>query len=222
MEEGIQKLALMFVPFLLAVVFHEYAHGLVALKWGDNTAKAAGRLTLNPAPHIDPIGTLLLPGLMMMMPGGLLFGWAKPVPINPTRFTKYRPGLFWVSFAGPLMNFLLALISAAVFCAILKFVSPHFSLYSPLLEIARISVLINFFLGIFNLIPLPPLDGSKMLQSYLSYEATQKYEALAQYSFWILLALLLTGTLRYLAIPVFFAYNATLKLMMALFGIQPF
>lgn len=112
MEDSLRRVAVMFVPFLMAIVFHEFAHGWAAAKWGDNTAKDAGRLTLNPMPHIDLVGTIVLPMMMMLMPGGLLFGWAKPVPINPSRFKDYRKGLFWVSFAGPLMNFALAIVSA--------------------------------------------------------------------------------------------------------------
>src|SRR3954470_13356393 len=102
--ENIQSLSIQFVPFVMAVVFHEYAHGFIANRWGDNTAKAAGRLTLNPVPHIDVLGTLIFPIVNMLSGMSLLFGWARPVPINPSRFRKYRAGLFWVSIAGPGMN----------------------------------------------------------------------------------------------------------------------
>src|SRR4051794_7717085 len=108
--ERIQMLSIQFVPFVLAVVFHEFAHGFVAYRWGDHTAKKMGRLTLNPVPHMDPLGTVLFPLINMLSGMNILFGWAKPVPIDPSRFKKYRPGLFWVSLAGPGMNFILAVI----------------------------------------------------------------------------------------------------------------
>ena len=219
-EQGLRNLSIQFVPFMMAVVFHEFAHGFVANRWGDPTAKDAGRLTLNPAPHVDPLGTLLFPVLMMVTGMNLLFGWARPVPIDPTRFKKYRLGLFWVSFAGPGMNFILALVSGAGFAAIQSWMPRDFYLYEPLLGMTIASVTVNYALGIFNLLPLPPLDGSKMIQSFLSLRATLKYEALAQYSFFILLALLWTGALSFLSWPIVMARNLTLFGMAQLFGLS--
>jgi Zn-dependent protease len=219
LQKGLQDLSIQFVPFMMAVVFHEFAHGLVAHRYGDDTAKEMGRLTLNPAPHIDVLGTLVFPILMMVTGMHLLFGWARPVPIDPTRFKKYRPALFWVSFAGPAMNFFLALLSGAAFAAIRAWVPEDFYLFEPLLAMAVASVTINYALGIFNLIPLPPLDGSKMIQSFLSLEATRKYEAIAQYSFFILLALMWTGALSVLSYPIVFARNLTLFGASRLFGL---
>lgn len=207
---NLQHMSIQFVPFVMAVVFHEYAHGYVANRWGDNTAKAAGRLTFNPIPHMDPIGTVLFPMINMLGGMNLLFGWARPVPINPTRFKKYRPGLFWVSFAGPGMNFLLAFVSAFILCALQLWMPMDFYLFDPLTKMAAVSISLNYALGIFNLIPLPPLDGSKIVQSFLSYNATRKYEALAQYSFWILLALLFTGVLNFLSYPIMLCSQLTL------------
>src|SRR5690606_13523884 len=100
-ELRIQQMMIQIVPFFAAIVFHEFAHGWMAKRWGDTTATDAGRLTLNPVAHIDPIGTVAIPVMNMITGIPLLFGWAKPVPINPSRFKKYRPGLFWVSLAGP-------------------------------------------------------------------------------------------------------------------------
>ena len=217
--ERIQVLCIQFVPFMMAVVFHEFAHGYMADKWGDQTAKKSGRLTLNPIPHIDVFGTLLFPMINMLTGMNILFGWAKPVPINPNRFRKYRPGLFWVSLAGPTMNFLLAIASAFVFCALQAWVPHSFYLHEPLSGMAFVSVTLNYALGIFNLIPLPPLDGSKMVESFLSYEATRKYEALSQYSFFILMALLLSGVLSILRYPIQFCTGLTLGLVSQLFGV---
>ena len=162
--ENIRNVTLQMPPFIMAVIFHEYAHGFVANRWGDSTAKDQGRLTLNPVPHIDPVGTLLFPLINMLTAIPILIGWARPVPINPNRFRKYRPGLFWVSLAGPAMNFLLATLSALTFFAILVWVPSDFYLHEPLREMAKISVSLNFALGLFNLIPLPPLDGSKIIK----------------------------------------------------------
>jgi Zn-dependent protease len=216
---NMQRLSIMIVPFLVAVIFHEVAHGFVAYRWGDSTARDQGRITFNPVPHIDPLGTLILPILMMFTGSGMLFGWARPVPINPTRFKKYRAGLFWVSLAGPAMNFLIAALSGLSFAAILKFVSPEFYLFEPLIEMTKVSVMLNFSLGIFNLLPLPPLDGSKIIESFLPYNAMKAYESIAQYSFWILLALIMTGALSILSVPIQFLTRFTLIESISLFQI---
>lgn len=217
---NVKILAVQFVPFMMAVVFHEVAHGYMAKLYGDTTAEDAGRLTFNPLPHVDPLGTFLFPVMGMLTGLPVLFGWARPVPINPTRFKKYRSGLFWVSFAGPGMNVILAVFSAAVYCAMLKFVSSDHFLFEPVTLMAQGSVYLNFALCVFNLIPLPPLDGSKMVQSFLSYNATQKYEMLSQYSFWILLALIMTGALGYIVGgPIMKLASLTLYAMGSLFGL---
>lgn len=218
-SQNIQNLSVMMVPFLVAVIFHEVAHGAIAYHWGDSTARDHGRLTFNPVPHIDPMGTLILPMMMMFMGSGMLFGWARPVPINPSRFRKFRAGLFWVALAGPVMNFLIAAISGFTFAAILKFMSPTFYLFEPLLEMTKASVVLNFSLGIFNLLPLPPLDGSKIIESVLPYNAMRAYESVAQYSFWILFALILTGALSILSGPIHFLSQLTLTQSVLLFKI---
>lgn len=214
---GVQRLAVQFPPFIIAVIFHEFAHGLIAKHWGDKTAEEYGRLTLNPVPHLDPIGTVVFPLINMISSVPILIGWAKPVPIDPRRFRKFRQGLFWVSLAGPGMNALLALFSAAVFCAISRWMPESFYLYEPLEAMAYTSISLNYALGIFNLIPLPPLDGSKIIESILPYRAAQKYEQVAQYSFFILMALLLTGAFSVLQYPIQFLSNFTLYIMAKLF-----
>ena len=198
----IHKLSITFPGFLIAIVFHEVAHGWMALKWGDTTAKNAGRLTLNIMAHADPIGTILIP-IIGLATGVPIIGWAKPVPIDPRKFKKYRNGLFWVSFAGPLMNMLLAFISALGFVIFALFVPETFFLREPLIEMMRYSILINMALFAFNLIPLPPLDGSRMVSAVLSYNANRRYEEIGRYSFIILLILLMSGVLSYLFAPVF-------------------
>jgi Zn-dependent protease len=217
--ETIQHVSVQLVPFIMAVVFHEYAHGFVANRWGDSTAKDAGRLTLNPIPHMDPIGTVLFPLINMVTGIPILFGWARPVPIDPRRFRKYRAGLFWVSFAGPGMNFLLANLSALVLCAIVNWMPEDSFLYDGLTRMAGASITLNYALGIFNLIPLPPLDGSKMIQAFLSPNATRKYEALSRYSFLILMGLLFTGAFAVLSGPILYCSNLTLFLASRLFNL---
>jgi Zn-dependent protease len=217
--EGLRNLSIQLVPFIMAVVFHEYAHGFVANQWGDPTAKEAGRLTLNPIPHMDPMGTVIFPMIMMVSGVNILFGWAKPVPIDPRRFRKYRQGLFWVSFAGPGMNFLLANLSAVAFCAIQVWVKPDFYLFEPLTRMAITSITLNYALGIFNLIPLPPLDGSKLVQAFLSFNATRKYESISRYSFFILIALMMTGAFSVLRYPILLFSNLTLFGMAHLFNL---
>ncbi len=216
-EERLQGFLIQIVPFIMAVVFHEFAHGWVANRWGDPTAKNSGRLTLNPVPHIDILGTLIFPAINMLSGINLLIGWAKPVPINPSRFKNYRKGLFWVSLAGPGMNFILAILSAFAVCILHTWVPRTFYLHDPLFKMSIVSVSLNYFLGIFNLIPLPPLDGSKVVEVFLSYEASRKYEALAQYSFYIFMALLMTGAFSVLSIPVHFFTELTLRWVSALF-----
>ena len=220
LTENLQRLALQFPPFMIAVVFHEFAHGFIANQWGDPTAKENGRLTLNPVPHIDMMGTLIFPIINMVSGMNILFGWAKPVPIDPRRFRKFRAGLFFVSLAGPGMNFLLAILSAAACLTFKLYIPETFYLYDPLWQMALISVQLNFALGIFNLIPLPPLDGSKMVESFLPLAAMQKYEKLSKYSFFILMALLLTGAFQVLSYPIRFCTNATLILMENLFHVS--
>jgi Zn-dependent protease len=192
--------------FLLAIVAHEWAHAYMAKRFGDNTAEREGRLTLNPVVHIDMMGTIVFPIILLMM-GGMVFGWAKPVPIEPRNFSNYRKGLFWVSFAGALMNFFLGTMSGLLFAIIATRVPENFAFYSVLLETLKYSMMINFVLGAFNLIPLPPLDGSKMVMSFLKGEAARKYEGLAQYTnmiFLVIIALSFMGisTIGYVITPV--------------------
>ncbi|OGE29984.1 hypothetical protein A3C59_02415 [Candidatus Daviesbacteria bacterium RIFCSPHIGHO2_02_FULL_36_13] len=177
-------IAFSIVILLFSVILHEVMHGLVALKFGDRTAERAGRLTLNPLPHIDLIGTILLPALLIFTGSPLLFGWAKPVPVNPLNFSNIRKGELFVSAAGILANFGLA-IAAAVTYHILNGLPQEFpSLVGALL---RFTITINLVLGVFNLFPIPPLDGSKVLLSFLPYNLAKEYQKLDQYGFLLLL-----------------------------------
>lgn len=201
-QESIRLTILQFVPFVMAVVFHEFAHGWAARKFGDPTAYDEGRMTLNPVPHVDLIGTIVFPLLSMLSGSRILFGWAKPVPIDPRRFRDFRKGLFWVSFAGPLMNLVLALVSALLMVVFVALVPKSFELREPLAAMAQLSVFLNIGLALFNLIPLPPLDGSKMIMSFMRTDTAARYEGITPYSFFILIGLSYVGFFQILGPPM--------------------
>ena len=181
-------LALSIIILLFSVIVHEVMHGVVAKKFGDRTAERAGRLTLNPLPHIDPIGTIALPLLLIISGSPILFGWAKPVPVNPLNFSSLRRGELFVSAAGILANFGLAITAATIFHILNGLPQTFPFLLGALL---RYTVIINLVLGIFNLFPIPPLDGAKVLQALLPYNLARQFQKLEQYGFLILLVLLL-------------------------------
>lgn len=208
--------------FLLAIVVHEAAHAWMAFKFGDPTAKNEGRMTLNPAAHYDPWGTVFLP-LLAAFTGFAMIGWARPVPIEVRNFKNYRSGIFWVSFAGPLSNLLLGTLSAVVLAIIATKTPTSWEYYSISIQMLRYSVFINFILGFFNLIPLPPLDGSKMVSSFLKGQALYKYEGLARYTpviFIAVMALSFMGihTLGYLLAPAQMLANYLMFSFVGLFG----
>ncbi len=208
--------------FLLAIVVHEAAHGYMAEKFGDNTARAAGRVSLNPAVHYDPWGTVFFPLLGAFM-GWAIIGWAKPVPVDARRFKNFRKGLFWVSFAGPLSNFILGTFSALFFALVYTYIPSDFAFYSIFLQMLRYSIFINFILGAFNLLPLPPLDGSKMVASLLSYDAMRKYEELARYTPALILGIFMLSfmgihILGSIFMPVQVLANSILVFFLSLFA----
>jgi Zn-dependent protease len=175
--------------FLLAIVVHEAAHAWMASKFGDLTAKNLGRLTLNPMAHYDIWGTVFLP-LLGAITGGFIIGYARPVPVDARNFKNWRKGLFWVSFAGPLSNIVLGTLMAVTAALIITRVSPDWGYYTISIKMLTYGVGFNFILAVFNLIPLPPLDGSKMVSSFLKGEALYKYDQLAKYTPIILLVVI--------------------------------
>ena len=200
------KLALFFVPFLFALCFHEYAHGLVA-KWrGDNTAERLGRLTLNPMAHADLVGTFILPISAIVFGIPIFFGWAKPVPVDPRNLKNVRTDMFWIALAGPLSNVFLAVVSTVFMFAAYRygFLGSYSRSVHTLLEMF---VLTNLFLAIFNIIPLHPLDGGKVLARFLPASINYKLEQNEHITSLILLGLVITGMLKVLQIPVFFVFN---------------
>lgn len=181
-------LAFSIVILLFSVIVHEVMHGYVALKFGDSTAERAGRLTLNPIPHIDLFGTILLPGLLILTGSPILFGWAKPVPVNPLNFRNIRKGELFVSAAGIMANFGLAIAAALIY----HFLNALPQTFPALLgAVLTFTVTINLVLGIFNLFPIPPLDGSKVLLSQLPYNMAKSYQKIEPYGFLILILLLM-------------------------------
>ncbi len=189
------EMALMAVVLIFSIVIHEVAHGYVALKNGDPTARILGRLTLNPIPHIDPIGTILLPLLLLFSGAGILFGWAKPVPVNPLNFRNYRRGEMTVSAAGPLSNLALAVLFSFVL---------HLGLVNlGLMKMALWGVQINIFLALFNLIPIPPLDGSHILAILLPRDLARVYAYLEPVGFILILVLFYTGIMGLFLMPVY-------------------
>jgi len=185
-------IALSIVILIFSVIVHEVMHGYVALMFGDHTAERAGRLTLNPIPHIDPVGTILLPGAILVLSylfpgsGGFLIGWAKPVPINPLNFSDIRKGEIYVSLAGIFSNFVLALAFA-----VLYHISEALMPNALALQVFEFGVQINLVLAVFNLLPVPPLDGSKVLIALLPFEAARTFERISfQYGFFLILLLM--------------------------------
>ena len=195
------------LPLLFAMVLHEYAHGWVADKCGDSTAKVQGRLTINPLAHIDPFGTIIVPLLCLMLPGSFLFGWAKPVPVDPRNLREPRRDMALVAAAGPGMNFALAVASAALLSLLISMdpsllgrdprhaaTQPDASsaaiVLLPVAVMALYSVLVNVFLGIFNLMPIPPLDGGRILLSLLPARPALALARIEPYGMMILVGLL--------------------------------
>ena len=192
----ISNITVMAIPILLAVTFHELAHGWAAYKLGDNTARDAGRLTLNPIRHLDLVGTLAFIVTQMI-------GWAKPVPVNPANFRNPKTDNIWVSVAGPFMNLVLAGFFALLFHGLIhgRGIVPEF-FFQPLIRIAQYGVIINIGLAVFNLLPIPPLDGSHILEGLLPNNLAWEYSKLRPYGFIILLLLILTNAVDYIVFPV--------------------
>ncbi|MBL4638101.1 MAG: site-2 protease family protein [Proteobacteria bacterium] len=213
----IQKIIIWALPVLFAITAHEVAHGWVALKLGDRTAQMMGRLTLNPLKHIDPIGTLLVPGLLLVF-GGFVFGWAKPVPITYENLRKPKSDMAWVALAGPMANLIMAAIWALVAKLALVALQSGIALGEPMLYMGVAGVLINTMLMVLNLLPLPPLDGGRILVSVLPGPLAWQVGRLEPYGFFILLALLYFGILSLMLWPLISGF---IGLLAVIFNLPP-
>lgn len=204
----VQKIAVWVLPVVFAITVHEVAHGWVAKKYGDNTAYMLGRLTLNPLKHIDPFGTIILPGLLLLTGTGFIFGWAKPVPVDARNFKKPRQDMAVVAIAGPVSNLLMA-TGWALVVRIGGMVGESLkAVAEPLVYMGVAGISINLVLALLNLLPIPPLDGSRVLSGFLPNRLAWQYNQLERYGFIILLVLLYTKILNaILAYPLYFVQN---------------
>lgn len=202
----VQRIIVWILPVIFAITVHEVAHGWVAKKYGDNTASAQGRLTLNPVKHIDWFGTVILPGLLLMTGTGFIFGWAKPVPVDARNFKKPLHDMAIVAAAGPIANLLMA--TAWALLARLGVIIGVEAISLPLIYTGIAGISINLVLALINLLPIPPLDGSRILTGLLPHRLAWQYNRLEPYGFYILIALLYFKVLNIiLEYPMYIAQN---------------
>jgi Zn-dependent protease len=215
----LRQLAISALPILIAITFHEVSHGFVANRLGDPTAKFMGRLTLNPIAHIDPIGTILIPVMLLIFTHGqFVFGYAKPVPINPANFRNPRRDMAISAAAGPITNVCLAILSMFIIKFMLIPVSVFLpgsvskAILTPLTLMLTSSVVINIILAAFNSIPIPPLDGGRVLVGLLPHKHAISYSRIEPFGFIIVLILIMTGIADYFVLPLVKLFMALLQL----------
>jgi len=197
---ALQRFSVWVLPVLFAITVHEVAHGWVAMKLGDPTAKMMGRLTLNPLKHIDPIGTVAVPAVLMLI-GGFVFGWAKPVPITWENLKNPRRDVALVALAGPASNLVMAIFWALVMKFALMFSHSTDALLFPLVLMGSAGVTINLIFMVLNLLPILPLDGGRVVEALLPEPLSSKYSKLENYGLFIILGLLFLGALSWLLSP---------------------
>jgi Zn-dependent protease len=220
MDEIIQGIAIYALPVILAITMHEAAHGYIAKKFGDLTAFNAGRISLNPARHIDPVGTILVPLSLFVLSqltigAGFLFGWAKPVPVNFANLRHPKHDMLWVAAAGPGANLLMAVFWALMIK--LAMAMPESGFATPLALMGIAGIKINVILMVLNLLPLPPLDGGRMTMSLLPHRWAYQYSQIEPYGFMILLVLLFTGLLNTVIGPVILWVNTIIASIFGLY-----
>jgi Zn-dependent protease len=196
-----QQIAIWSLPLLFAITGHEAAHAWAALRLGDRTAYQLGRVTLNPIPHIDPVGTIILPLVMVMLHTGFIFGWAKPVPINPRHFKHQQRDMALTALAGPMANLVMAFFWVAV-AKLAIWLQPSFGAAEFLIYAGNAGIIINIGLMVLNLLPILPLDGGRVLNGLLPRELARSFEKLEPFGLIILVALLASGVLAKILLPV--------------------
>jgi Zn-dependent protease len=211
MNDTIQTIAVYALPVLFAITLHEAAHAYAARYFGDLTAYSQGRMSLNPARHIDPVGTVLLPLVLALLQSPFIFGYARPVPIDFTRLNHPKRDMMWVALAGPAANLLMAL-GWMVLYLVLYAASLNEEYF---FRVAEAGILVNLVLFAFNLFPLPPLDGGRIMTSLLPNRYAYKYARLEPYGFFIVLALAMLNLLKYWMIPVVAAANGLLSVLVS-------
>ncbi|SPF46335.1 Peptidase M50 [Syntrophobacter sp. SbD1] len=206
----VPKILLSIVPLLFAIILHEVSHGWVAEKLGDPTARMMGRITLNPISHIDPLGTIILPGILLLTGSHFLFGWAKPVPVNFSNLRGGRRDMALVALSGPLSNFVLAVLSSIIFHLTLRgFMSSGGALdmvIVPIHLMAQYSVLYNLVLMAINLLPILPLDGGRIVAGLAPEQVAISMERMERYGMLIVLLLIASGIWSYLVSPVIYVF----------------
>ena len=212
----IQEVIVWSLPVLFAITFHEVAHGWVASKLGDKTAELLGRLSINPLKHIDLIGTVIVPLLLLTL-GGFIFGWARPVPINPVNFRNQKRGMLLVSLAGPFANFLMAVFWAIIAKIGIILMTHNVALGTPVLLMGQRGIMVNIVFAVLNLIPLPPLDGGRIVMSLLPNKIAYHYSKIEPFGFLILLALIMLGVLSLIISPII---SYIVRFLVSIFGLH--
>lgn len=203
----IQFFTISIIPVLLAITVHEAAHGYAAKHFGDKTAYFLGRITLNPIKHIDPVGTVVIPGMLLLLSAPFLFGWAKPVPVNFSNLNNPKKDMMWVALAGPASNLAMAIIWAIVL-GLFKSSGASYALF--IIGMAQVGIMINLVLMLLNLLPIPPLDGGRMAVSLLPSPWSYKLASLERYGMFILIFLIVSGLLSAILLPLLRFFQGTL------------
>jgi len=209
--EVLSKIILLFIPFLFSLCFHEFAHAWVASKLGDNTAKDMGRLSMNPMVHAHPIGTFLLPLMVIVTNVPIFFGWANPVPVNGRNLKNVKTDMFWIALAGPLSNVLLAIIGAFLYVFVFYYLT-RWNLQSSAVDFLKVFIPLNLALAFFNLIPIHPLDGGKVIARFLPPHINQKLEENQHILSIALLLLFVGGFLTLLRYPIFWGTEFLIRI----------
>jgi Zn-dependent protease len=203
----IQYFTISIIPVLLAITVHEAAHGYAAKHFGDKTAYFLGRITLNPIKHIDPIGTVVIPGMLLLLSAPFLFGWAKPVPVNFSNLNNPKKDMMWVALAGPASNLVMAIIWAIIL-GLFKSSGASYALF--IIGMAQVGIMINLVLMLLNLLPIPPLDGGRMAVSLLPSPWSYKLASIERYGMFILIFLIVSGLLSAILLPLLRFFQGTL------------